>query len=127
MPHISPPTTAVESSTPTVARTATGPLCRLRLSEVHVEGAREEQEPEHAVQEGFVEVDPPDQRAGPLTHGRHDRPDHGEDGGEEQRDGHQADRRGQPQQAKVQVAEQRHQDDQDRDQVELTHCRSLDR
>ena len=32
MPHVSPPTMAVESSTPTVAKTATETLCRLNCS-----------------------------------------------------------------------------------------------
>ncbi len=31
-----------------------------------MERAREEQEPEHPVQEGLVEVDPPDQAHGPI-------------------------------------------------------------
>ncbi len=95
------------------------PLVAAQLSEVHMQGAGEEQEPEHAVQQGFVEVDPPDQGARPLTHGRHDRPDHGEDGGEEQRDNHQADGRGLPQQAKVQVAEQCDQNNQNCDQSRI--------
>src|SRR3954447_14109335 len=95
------------------------------MPEIDVERTCEEKEAEHAVEESVGEIDPRHELDGPATDWRDDGARDDQYGGEEQRDRHQAHGLRQLQKASVQVTEEGHQDDQHREQVELSHAISL--
>lgn len=96
-----------------------GELLAPELGEVDVKRAGEQQEAEHAVEEGVLEVEALDERAdarGELDHVHRVEADHRQRA--EHRHRHEADGRGEAQEACVDPAEQRRQRDHARERLE---------
>ena len=97
------------------------PLLPGEVAQVDVEAPGEEEKAEHAVEQDAVEVEMADDRAGLLGERGNEPTEREQAQGKDQRQGHQPDRRGQPEESNIEEAEPRGQHGQDRQQVKQTH------